>query len=72
MSQLTLIQMRAQQVLFFDNKTQNTYYINNIISEHRTNHIRVIYMQQVRGGHKQQFTDYFFFKLLESGSIKQL
>jgi len=71
-AELTLIQMREQKILFFDNKHRNTYFIKNMVSEHEVNHIRVIYLVSTDGRHSQSFSDYYFFQLLSSGSIKQL
>jgi len=36
------------------------------------NHIRVIYLVSTDGKHKQQFSDYYFFHLLNLNQIKQL
>ena len=72
MSELTLIQMREQRTLFLDKRTEKTYYINNLYSEHEVNHIRVIYLVSTDGKHKQQFSDYYFFHLLHLNQIKQL
>ena len=69
---LTFIQMREQQTLFYDNIMQKTYFIKNIVSEHEINHVRVLYLESTDGTHKQSFSDFYFFALLDSGSIKQL
>lgn len=72
MSELTLIQMREQRTLFLDKRNEKTYYINNLFSEQKVNHIRVIYLVSTDGKHKQQFSDYYFFYLLYVNQIKQL
>ncbi len=68
----SLIRKKNERTLFYDKKTNYTYYINKIIGEHKTNHVRVIYMVAVDGNHKQQFTDFYFFQLLECGQIKEV
>jgi hypothetical protein len=72
MNELTLIKMQELQILFFDTKNQKKYSIYNLLSEHKITHVRVIYMISTDGLHKQQFSDYYFFKLLQTGKIYQL
>jgi hypothetical protein len=72
MSELSLIKMRELKTLFFDYKLQKTYTINKLVSDYDVNHVRVIYLVSTDGTHKQQFTDFYFFSLLQIGQIKQL
>jgi hypothetical protein len=72
MSELSLIKMRELKTLFFDYKLQKTYTITKLVSDYDVNHVRVIYLVSTDGTHKQQFTDFYFFSLLQIGQIKQL
>ena len=72
MSELSLIKMRELKTLFFDYKLKKTYFINKLVSDCRVNHVRVIYLVSTDGTHKQQFTDFYFFSLLQKQQIKQL
>jgi hypothetical protein len=72
MSELSLIKMRELKTMFFDCKLQKTYIINKLVSDYDVNHVRVIYLVSIDGTHKQQFTDFYFFSLLQIGQIKQL
>jgi len=65
---LTYHQHRLQGTLFFDFKKNRTFKIVAIKSDHTTNHVRVIYLK-ASDGSTQQFTDFFFEKLLLSGEI---
>jgi hypothetical protein len=72
MSELSLIKMYVLKTMFFDCKLQKTYFINKLISDYDVKHVRVIYLVSTDGTHKQQFTDFYFFSLLQIGQIKQL
>lgn len=72
MSELSLIKMRELKIMFYDCKIQKTYIINKLISDYNVNHVRVIHLVSTDGSHKQQFTDGYFFTLLQLGQIKQL
>ena len=66
---MTIIQMRNERTLFFDVKFNQYFYIVQLFSEHKINHVKVIYMKSICGKFKQQFTDGFFDYLLSSKQL---
>ncbi len=69
MIEKTFIQMRNDRTPFLDIKTNKVYRIDKIISEHNTNHIRVLLMVSNDGKHKPQYSDYFFEFLLQTKQL---
>jgi len=66
---MTIIQMRNERTIFLDTKLSKQFYIDKIYSEHKINHVKVIYMKSICGKHKAQFTDVYFDYLVNTKQL---